>query len=56
MTEAEAMDTVDQAREEALAEYRTKLLAHKEVDSQVSEARPFSRSRRLPARKIKKRG
>merc|ERR1719421_1969502 len=39
MTEAEAMDTVDQAREEALAEYRTKLLAHKEVDSQVRTLR-----------------
>ena len=41
MTEAEAMEetTVDQAREEALAEYRSKLLSHKEVDAQVSRAR-----------------
>ncbi len=29
----------DQAREQALAEYRRKLLAHKEVDAQVSEER-----------------
>merc|ERR1712060_967348 len=41
MTEAEAMEetTVDQAREEALAEYRSKLLSHKEVDAQVRTLR-----------------
>ena len=30
------MEEADQAREEALAEYRRKLLSHKEVDAQVS--------------------
>merc|ERR1719375_1317747 len=41
MTEAMNMEgeTVDQAREEALAEYRIKLLSHKEVDAQVRTLR-----------------
>lgn len=45
MTEAMATDGgMDAAREAALSEYRTKLLAHKEVDSQVRKRKRRSGS------------
>ena len=45
MTEAMATDGgMDAAREAALSEYRAKLLAHKEVDSQVRKRKRRSGS------------